>query len=75
MIIKKTCQYVGSAIGAFINPVFGKEVGGIVGRFIGSLLDNGAIEDVFTDPNNWREGMAIKAEYIRELGWDPFDPY
>ena len=46
--------------------------GGEIGARIGSMA-GGSYGSIASDPANWAEGIAYKADCIRTLGFDPTD--
>lgn len=76
LIVKSFCNYglgfVGECVGNLVAPGVGGQIGKQIGKGIARAMGP-EISDIYNDPNSWAEGIAYKAECIREYGFDPTD--
>lgn len=68
LICRTAGSLIGRTVGDMICPGPGGEIGAKIGRMVG-----GSYGDIASDPANWAEGIAYKADCIRSFGFDPID--
>lgn len=71
-MLKFICSCAGSFIGRAVGEMIAPGAGGEIGARIGSMA-GGSYGSIASDPANWAEGIAYKADCIRTLGFDPTD--
>ena len=71
-MLKFICSCAGSFIGRAVGEMIASGAGGEIRARIGSMA-GGSYGSIASDPANWAEGIAYKADCIRTLGFDPTD--